>query len=125
MAKKRIQTLLPFALIAIVIAITLVFALRTPSARSEESTYEPGPYGTPENQIDTSDPWGFNKTAPTVRLKDLPPLPPPFGSGKRLKADGTVQTTGSIQDLSPELQRKIAELKAVPAPWDKSSEEGN
>ena len=78
MAKKRFQTLLPFALIAIVIAITLTFALRSQSARSEESTYEPGPYGTPMDQINEKGSWGWNfdKTPPTLPLRDLPPMPP-------------------------------------------------
>ena len=133
MAKKRFQTLLPFALIAIVIAITLVFALRTPSARSEESnsTYEPGPYGTPMEQINEKGSWGWNfdKTPPTLPLRDLPPMPPPFGTGKRVKPDGTVEVYKPIDQLSPELRAKIEALKNRPTPWNKKvetvKEEGN
>jgi len=134
--KRKIETILPFALIAAVIVITAVSAFQSRSARSEETAgvsyavpeppYDPGPYGIPPEQLKKTNSWGWNlsKTPPLVPLKDLPPLPPPFGTGKRVKADGTVQVGGSIKDLPPELQDKIAQLKAQ-SPWRKEAKEGN
>jgi len=136
--KRKIETVLPFALIAAVIIITAVSAIQSRSARSEEtsdatygvpdSSYDPGPYGLSLEEIaklQTRDPFGFAKTEPLVHLKDLPPLPPPFGTGKRVRPDGTVQTSDDIQSLSPEIQQKIEQLKARRAPWDTATKEGN
>jgi len=136
--KRTTETILPFALIAAVIVITAVCAIHSRSASSEESasttygvpdsSYDPGPYGMSLEEIkkaqEKMDPWGLNRTEPLVRLKDLPPLPPPFGTGKRVKADGTVQMSGSIQDLPPELQQKIAALKARRLPCQQVQKEG-
>jgi hypothetical protein len=135
--KRKIETVLPFALIAAVIVITAVCAIHSRSAHSEgtadatypvpEPPYDPGPYGLSLEEIaklQTRDPFGFATKEPLVHLKDLPPLPPPFGTGKRVRPDGTVQTSDDIQSLSPELQAKIAQLKARKAPWNTSAQEG-
>ncbi len=139
MRKKKIQTGLAFVLIAFVIAVTAVALIHSKSAQSEESadgTYDPntgaapdpGPYGlTPEEIAEMQahdDPFGFSNHEPLVKLKDLPPLPPPFGPGKRVLPDGTIQTSDDLSNLSPELRAKIEQLKARKAPWDASNEEG-
>jgi len=136
--KRTTETILPFALIAAVIVITAVSAFHSQSVRSEESAgvsyavpeppYDPGPYGIPPEQLKQmgSGGWDFNKVQPLVPLKDLPPLPPPFGTGKRIKPDGTVQTSGDMQSLSPELQEKIEQLKARRLPgFEVNKAEGN
>jgi hypothetical protein len=136
--RRKIETVLPFALIAAVIVITAVCALHSRSARSEETAgvsyvvpeppYDPGPYGIPPEELKQmgSVGWDFSKVQPLVPLKDLPPLPAPFGTGKRVRPDGTVQTSGDIQSLPPELQEKIAQLKARSLPgFEVKKAEGN
>ena len=125
--RKRIETCLPFIMIAAVIAVIIIGVVHySQSARSEEETITPppdaGPYGVPMNKLDLNDPWGFNKNQPLVQLKDLPPLPPPFGTGQRVKADGTIQTTDSA--LPPDVQQKMQQLKARRSPWSSATKEG-
>jgi hypothetical protein len=127
MRRKKIQTGLAFVLIAIVVAVTAVSAINSRSARSEENTsssVDAALNGALQEQASQakSSGWNFGKTPPVVPLSELPPLPPPFGTGERVKADGTIQTS---EDISPELQQKINELKARRMPWDKDTEEGN
>jgi len=116
MAKKRFQTLLPFALIAIVIAITLVFALRSQSARSDESTYEPGPYGTPEDQIDHTKQFipSFLVGSPRIPLSSLPPMPNMFG----FKPHGIQAPQPTRCAMTVEQWEKIEYLKHRPTPFN-------
>jgi len=135
--RRKIETVLPFALIAAVIVITAVCAIHSRSARSEETAgvsyvvpeppYDPGPYGIPPEELKQMGAvgWDFSKVQPLVPLKDLPPLPPPFGTGKRVRPDGTVQTSDDIQSLSPELRQKIEQLKARSLPGFEVKAEGN
>jgi hypothetical protein len=58
--------------------------------------------------IDARDQKGFDafgNTEPKVHPRDLPPPPPPFGTGKRINPDGSITT--SDEAIPAETQRKL------------------
>jgi hypothetical protein len=113
MQSRKIDLLLPLLVVVLAGgAVALVVGLTGTSA-------EPGP-PTPFEQseeakvIDARDQTGFSswgETEPKLPLNELPPPPPPFGTGRRVNPDGSVAT--SEEPVSPETQQKIDELKRL------------
>ncbi len=132
MISRKIETFLPFVLIAVAVAVALVFALHPPAARSEENedgedagsdNTDCGEYGIPPEEIDDHGPRIplFSRREPVVPLKDLPPMPPLFGNSEAAQERYRKAREDWEKRFSPEereeIERKMEELKNRKSPF--------
>jgi hypothetical protein len=137
MSARKVDLLLPLLVVVLAGgAVALVVGLTGSSATEpgpptpfeQEVSNPPSPFGpdVPVRVIDAKDQTGFaafGNSEPKVDPRELPPLPPPFGTGKRINPDGSITT--SSDPVSPEIQRKIEELKKRRFPGMRTEEEGD